>query len=186
MKFIKRISLAFLVVGIVVILLRGWTFRNTVIYRSIGDRKNFQVTDKKLAEIFSTNADSKTYSSIESIIERSLNLTSGQLRFTNSSGISDPNKLIYTGTAHCVGYASFFTIICNGLLQKHGLADQWVAKAKVGELYFLDINVHQFFSSPFFKDHDFVVIENQKTGEFFAVDPTVNDYLHIDFVTLND
>ena len=37
----------------------------------------------------------------------------------------------------------------------------------------------------FFKDHDFVTIENKETGEIFAVDPSVNDYLFIDFVTFN-
>jgi len=28
-----------------------------------------------------------------------------------------------------------------------------------------------------------VTIENKTTGEIFAVDPTVNDYLYIDFIT---
>jgi hypothetical protein len=28
-----------------------------------------------------------------------------------------------------------------------------------------------------------VTIENKKTGEILAVDPTVNDYLNIDFIT---
>jgi len=53
----------------------------------------------------------------------------------------------------------------------------------VEQLYFLGTNIHKYFNSSFFKDHDFVTIENKTTGEIFAVDPTVNDYLRIDFIT---
>lgn len=183
MKFIKWTSLTFLIISMVVILFRGWIFRNTISYKSIGDRKNFLATDEKLIEFIEMNSTNETVPSVENIIKKSLNITSQQLSYTSSLSKTDPNKLIHTGAAHCVGYASFFTTICNGLLEKSKLSDQWVAKAKVGQLYFLDTNIHQYFSSPFFKDHDFVVIEKQETGEFFAVDPTVSDYLRIDFVT---
>jgi hypothetical protein len=30
-----------------------------------------------------------------------------------------------------------------------------------------------------------VTIENETTGEIFAVDPTMNDYFHIDFIVFN-
>ena len=36
--------------------------------------------------------------------------------------------------------------------------------------------------STFFKDHDFVTIENKVTGEVFAVDPTLYDYSGIKLV----
>ena len=41
----------------------------------------------------------------------------------------------------------------------------------------------KFKASKLFKDHDFVTIENKITEEIVAVDPTVNDYLRIEFVT---
>jgi hypothetical protein len=186
MKFIKWVGLIFLLVSIVLILFRGWIFRNTVSYKSIGDRKNYHATDKKLVEFTETNPTRETAPTVESIIKKSLDITSQQLRYSSYSSKTNPNKLIYTGEAHCVGYASFFTTLCNGILEKHKLSDQWIAKAKVGQLYFFDVNIHQYFSSPFFKDHDFVVIENQRTGQTFSVDPTVSDYLYIDFVTFNN
>ena len=94
----------------------------------------------------------------------------------------DPNKLITSRKAHCIGYASFFATTCNYLLKKYNLSDQWTAKPKVGQLYFIGQNIHKYFNSPFFKDHDFVTIENKKTDQIFAVDPTVYDYLLIDFI----
>lgn len=88
------------------------------------------------------------------------------------------------GTTHCVGYASFFATACNFNLKKHHLDGSWVGYPDIGNLYFLGANVHPYFKSPFFKDHDFAIVENKQTGEKIAVDPTVADYLWIDFVTL--
>ncbi len=59
------------------------------------------------------------------------------------------------------------------------LAIAWQAKAYKGQLYFFDMNVHNFFDSPFFKDQDSVLFENNKTKQSFAVDPKVADYFFI-------
>mgnify|MGYP006879680079 CR=1 FL=1 len=39
-------------------------------------------------------------------------------------------------------------------------------------------------NAPFFKDHDFVIIENSVTGEKIYIDPTTSDYLGIDEVAV--
>ena len=62
------------------------------------------------------------------------------------------------------------------------MSSTWTCTARVGQIYFLSTNIHEYFSDPFFKDHDFATIENSKTGEIYAVDPTVSDYLSIDFI----
>lgn len=64
------------------------------------------------------------------------------------------------------------------------LDDEWGAKHKVGEIYFLGYNIHPLFKSEFFKDHDFVVIENRKTNEIIAVDPALYDYFRINKIRL--
>jgi len=79
--------------------------------------------------------------------------------------------------------ASFFITTCKYVLKKYNLEDKWIVQQQIGQLYFLGTNVHTYFNSSFFKDHDFVTIENKKTGEIIAVDPTVNDYLFIDNIT---
>jgi len=68
-------------------------------------------------------------------------------------------------------------------LDKYELSGNWIAKPQIGQLNFLGINVHKYFNSQFFKDHDFVLIENKTTDEVFAVDPTVRDYLKINFIS---
>lgn len=168
---------------LLIIVFRGWLYRELITYRSIGQRTNYSITNKKLADYITTNTDKQNNTDAKEIIKQALSITSQQLNFTVAKNDNDPNKLINSKTAHCVGYAAFFSTTCNYLLQKNDLAGNWVARPQIGQLYLLGINVHPYFHSSFFKDHDFDIIENKNTGEILAVDPTINDYLHIDFVT---
>ena len=183
MRFIKRIITALLVLTVIGVLFRGWFYRHLVTYRSIGTRTNYSAKNKVLINYIDANSRQQNSQDVKPIIELALSLTARKLNFTAGKNNIDPNKLITSKAAHCVGYATFFAATCNYLLQKEGLANNWTAKPQIGQLYLLGENVHKYVNSPFFKDHDFVTIENQSTGEIFAVDPTVNDYLAIDFVT---
>jgi hypothetical protein len=151
--------------------------------KSVGVRTNYLATAEKLTKCIDSNIDKQSEPFIEQIIILGLSITSSQLNFTSDKNDTVLNKLISSKTAHCVGYASFFATTCNYLLKKYNLADKWTAKPKNGQLYFLCNNIHKYFNFSFFKDHDFVTIENKESGETFAVDPTVNDYLRIDFIT---
>ena len=73
----------------------------------------------------------------------------------------------------------------NHLIQKNQLGDTFEAKHQIGQLHFLGINIHPFFESSFFGDHDFNTIKNKTTGEVISVDPTVSDYLWIRKVARN-
>ncbi len=183
MKIIKRIFLTILIITTVGLLFRGSIYRFLVTYKSIGLRTNYSATDKKLIEYIDGGIDKQNVSEIEKIIKVALSLTSKQLNFSADKNDSDPQKLINSKTAHCVGYASFFATTCNYLFKKHSISDSWTAQPQIGQLYLLGTNIHKYFTSSFFKDHDFVTIENKTTGEIYAVDPTVNDYLRIDFIT---
>lgn len=164
-------------------LFRGWLYRHIVTYQSIGLRAKYTATNEKFTDYIDASIAKQNELKIEQIIKLSLSITSRKLNYSVNKNNNDPNKLINSSEAHCVGYASFFSTTCNYLLKKHALDDLWTARHHVGQLYFLGTNVHQYFHSPFFKDHDFVTIENRKTGEILAVDPTINDYLWVDFVS---
>jgi hypothetical protein len=183
MKFINRTILTILILTAVGLLFRGWFYRHLITYKSFGLRTTYPATNENLVDYINANIDKQADTDIEQIIELGLSITSKQLNFTADKNDNDPNKLITSKTAHCVGYATFFATTCNYLLDKYNLADTWTARPRVGQLYFLGTNIHKYFNSSFFKDHDFVTIENKTTGEIFAVDPTVNDYLRIDFIT---
>ncbi len=183
MRFVKWTALVILTLAVVGVLFRGWFYRHLVTYKSVGPRTNYSATNDKLVDYINTRADESADPDIEPIIKLGLSITSERLNFTANKNDIDPNKLITSKAAHCVGYAAFFAATCNALIVKHKISDTWAAKPQIGQLHFLGTNVHSYFHTPFFKDHDFVVIENKATGQTFAVDPTVSDYLWIDFVT---
>lgn len=164
------------------ILFRGPIFRLLVSYKSIGQRTTYVATDQNLINYIEADESFGGRSDIKELIRNALSKTSRKLEFTASKNDNDPNKLIDSKTAHCVGYSSFFATTCNHLLEKNNLNEEWVAQPQIGQLLILEVNVHQYFDSSIFKDHDFVVIQNKVTGEKLAVDPTIHDYLAIDFI----
>ncbi len=183
MKTLKWILLVLLLLLMTGATWRGELYRLFVNYRSIGQRINYPIRDTALIGYIESEAAEKKISDAEDVIALALSITSGRLNFTTDKNYNDPNLLIHTGTANCIGYSAFFSTTCNHLLKKYNYADTLVATPQIGQLYFLKKNIHEYVSDPFFKDHDFVLIENKKTGETYAVDPTVNDCLLIRYVT---
>lgn len=165
-----------------VFVFRGWIYRHIAMYKSFGLREKYGVTDSSLMKLLAENEVNLDDAEISKVINRSLSLTSEQLNFTDSTNDLDPNKLVTSKTAHCVGYANFFATVCNYQIQKHNLSQEWEATARIGHIFLFGTDIHKYFKSTFFKDHDFVTIENKVTGEVFAVDPTLYDYSGIKLV----
>lgn len=146
-------------------------------------RTTYPASAKNFTQYIDSCIDNQKEPDIKQIIKLALAITSEKLTYTPEKNDIDPNLLITSQKAHCVGYAAFFTTTCNYLLAKYNLSKQWTVKSRIGQLYFLGTNIHPYFHSSFFKDHDFVTIVNKETGEIFAVDPTFKDYLSIDYVS---
>jgi hypothetical protein len=181
MKFIIKIVVAVLIVLAAGFYFREWFYNHLITYKTIGVRQTYKATNS----VFKEYIDKPILSSkpdIYQIVETSLEMTASKLNFTTGKNDFDPNGLVISETAHCVGYANFFTTACNNLLTKHNLSDEWKASTQIGQLYILENNIHDYFNSPFLKDHDFVTIENKITGEVIAVDPSLYDYFHIDYI----
>jgi len=167
-----------------VLLFKGWIYRCTVTYREIGQRHTIILQDSgTIADIRNLRNDREL--SLEEIMEISQSVTNACLRFTSGKVSSNPNTVVGIGKANCVGYSALFSSIANQFFREQHSGQSFHVRHLVGRLYFLGVDVHQFFSSPFFKDHDFVEIENVTTGEKIFVDPVVSDYLGIERVTCN-
>ncbi|MFC7347940.1 hypothetical protein ACFQO9_14530 [Chryseobacterium zhengzhouense] len=165
----------FLVVVLLIILGRSFLFNFFFSYKIIDERKILKLKQK------GSNKNSKI---VGDIIHDELNETSSILSFTFNKCDSDPNKFLESKKANCIGYSAFLASSINNKLQAQMLDGEWGAKHKVGEIYFLGYNIHPLFKSEFFKDHDFVVIENRKTNEIIAVDPALYDYFRINKIRL--
>ena len=185
MKIFKRIAIAILLLATLGFIFRGWIYRSLVTYEPISQRRNYVAIDTSFITLINTNAANQEQD-ISKIINASLSITAQQLSFTSGNNDEDPNKLVYSNKANCIGYAAFFSATCNRLLENDNLNEQWFAQPQIGQLYFLGKNIHPYFKSAFFKDHDFVTVQNKITGQTLAVDPSINDYSGIKYVTIRN
>ncbi|HHB52226.1 MAG TPA: hypothetical protein ENK75_04175 [Saprospiraceae bacterium] len=180
-KTLKIIGISILIL----ILFRGIIYRLAINYSEIGNRQEIKVTNKKLIDkIVKKSKDRKI--DLREIAEIADEITKSELEFTTNRASNNPNELIDANQANCIGYSAMFNSIANYLIRKNGLQNEIEAEHKIGELDLFGINLHQFFDSPFFRDHDFNEITNQKTGEKIFIDPSVSDYLRINRITKND
>ena len=169
-----------MLIGFGLILTRGLIYRLSMNYIKLAERTEIRVVESELSEIIESNRKEETELSIEQIIRISTKLTNKTLKFSMTKVSNDPNVLIETRLANCVGYASFFRTVANKLVKDEGLEDKYVIKHWKGGLELYGVDVHQYFASSFFKDHDFIEVQNLETGEKIHIDPSVSDYLKID------
>lgn len=177
-RFLKIIAILFLVL----ILFRGIIYRSFVKYYEIGERIEIKITSKTLIKKIKGASANKTMNS-KVITEISNSITIEELSFTSRKTSNNPNELIDTKLANCIGYSAMFNSIANYLIDKNNLNGQVEVNHKIGQLDLLGINLNQIFNSPFFKNHDYNEIIDLNTGEHFFVDPSVSDYLGINKIS---
>jgi len=178
----KRI---FKVIGIsilILILFRGIIFRLAIKYNEIGTRPKIEITSGDLMERIERKSKDKK-NDLKSIVEVADEITTTELKFTTNRASNNPNELINTKQANCVGYSAMFNSITNYLIRKNELQNEIEAEHKIGQLELFGINLHQYFESPFFRDHDFNEITDKKTGNKISIDPSVSDYLWINRIS---
>ena len=183
-KPIKKTALALLVLLASAVVFRGWIYRSAVVYKTIGERTQPSAASAPLAVFIEKNIAGKKCNSVAEAADLAQGITTAHLHFTTEKCEADPNKLLTTKAANCIGYAAFFTAVFEYLRVKYNLGDDWVAKCEIGHLYLFGKNMHPYFPGKFFKDHDFVLVTNRKTGQSFALDPSVSDYLFVDRVSV--
>ena len=163
---------------LILIIFRGSIFRLTVKYNEIGSRPEIEITNSDLLDRIEAESKNKTID-LSTIVDIAKEITTEELSFTTNNASNNPNGLINTNQANCVGYSAMFNSITNHLIRKHNLHAEIEAEHKIGHLELIGANVHRYFNSPFFKDHDFNEITNKRTGEKICVDPSVSDYFWI-------
>ncbi|MBN2891339.1 MAG: hypothetical protein JXL97_05695 [Bacteroidales bacterium] len=178
MKKFLIIIFAFL---FIVFVFKGVFFRLMVKYEPVNERTTYSLKDDNFKN-YVDSISSESEIGISKVLKISNKITSQSLKFTKSSSGYNPNDLFYSKSSNCIGYATFYASVCNYLLEKNNLSDEWNAKCYVGYIYLFGENVHHYFKSSFFKDHDFVIVENTKTGEKKLVDPSVYDFLGVKYV----
>lgn len=184
---ISSMKKRFKIIGIVVLLLilfRGIIFRSVVKYSDIGTRSEITITNQKLIKRIEDHSKNKPINQ-KNIIEIAKEITTDELQFTIKKTSNNPNALININQTNCVGYSAMFNAIANYLIKTHGLQHEIKAQHKIGQLEVFGLNIHQYFKSSFFKDHDFNEIIFKKTNDTISIDPSLSDYLWINRITQN-
>jgi len=160
---------------VVIIICKGNIFRTFINYQTIGNRNVTSEQSVRFVDYLSALPEIKN-ANIKAICEKSLEITSAHLNYTFRKCKTDPVSVYENKFTNCIGYSMFYASICNHYLNKYKLNEDWKVTPKVGKLYFSGLDIHRLFDQPNFKDHDFVSVTNQKTGEKIFLDPTLHDY----------
>ena len=132
--------------------------------------------------ISSHEPPSKADKTISEIISSSLENSSKLLSFTTEHCTTDAHELVKGGKTNCIGYANLCAFFCNDGFSENGFYNSYKAETYVAQIYFFGYNIHHLFSSPFWKDHDVVVVTDLQSGEKIILDPTLYDYAGIGIV----
>lgn len=186
MKKLKKTFQILALLIVLVILFRAWIFRKSISYTPIRERATVLLIDRQICQELESEITIQLLSkaknaplSIAEIIQLAQKKTSEKLSFSRKKSTQNPNILIKEGKTNCIGYAALFNSIAQFILKSQQLEQQYQVKHLVGKLDFWGIDLHQFFNTPFFKDHDYNEIINLETRHKTYVDPIVSDYFGI-------
>lgn len=169
MRILWRPLLFFLFLLVLLWLCRAAAFRALVHYKVIGQR----------LPVPALSLHTTAPLELESAMEVALDSTAARLHFSTGKVSSDPALLMHGGPANCMGYATLCAALIKGQLEAAGLDDRYVIEAVIGKLYVGDQDLHAFFTSPFWKDHDVVRITDLTSNEVVVLDPTLYDHVGI-------
>jgi len=126
----------------------------------------------------------KDWYDIESLNILLLDYTKKTLSYGVNQSSNDINNYKLGTKAHCVGYAAFHNSILNYALRLSRIKDYKVTHVR-GKIELLGVNLNKLSASNFFKDHDFVKIENVKNGEYYYCDPSLYEFSKISKIGFN-
>lgn len=126
---------------------------------------------------------SNSFVGITELNDRIIELITRKLQFGKEQSNIDPNKLRDKSVAHCVGYsalnASLLTYACKKLK-----CENYKISHVRGKIKFLGIELTSKKYGNFYKNHDFVKIENKSIAKHYYSDATIYELLKISRIKL--
>ena len=173
MKKALAISIAFLIFCII-----GYkVVERGISYKLIGYRNyNQQLNKKHLNQInyqFGYAYDATEKDLLRFVLEN----TSGVLDFDmHTNALQNPNAILDRKSGHCKMYSYVTASSYNQLAKLNKISGN--CRVAYGHVYLYGVNLHQFSSNSFFRDHDFNVIKDN--SGVHAADALMYDYFMID------
>jgi hypothetical protein len=183
-RSLKNCFLFILIITCFVVCFKGTLYRYFVEYKEIKQINTVQITDKTLLADLNFCLSTENFLNLDEIINFAYYYTTEDLCYTFDRCSINPNQILLgTQKSNCVGYSAAFQAVLSYLLEKKGFSSKVTCEHKVAQLYFLGFNVHPFFQSPAFKDHDYNVIFDKETNRKWIIDPTLRQFFGISEVS---
>ncbi len=168
------------------ILFRGPLYRSLISYRPAGQRAIITLTDAELLMSLAAERSGGKLLEPEQISATAQHIATRHLQFTFAPASANPNRLAKSGRANCIGYAALTAALARQIISNGGTTNRYTVTHRVGKLLFLGFDVHGLLHHPFFRDHDYVEVNDRETGETTAIDPSLNDYFRIDKIRVGE
>jgi hypothetical protein len=169
---------------------RGKMYFELVQYKSTSIIPAYSLTSNNLKKYLDSHIDiyDRHIDSITNIVHTALKVTSDCLNINNDVSTLDPNELIRNQEADCGGYASFFTTVCNELLERKKMNARYNVIHLTGDMYIGNSRVGDGIQNPYnhnrkYHTHHFNAIEDTYTHEKIYVDPMIFQRLGISYVS---
>ncbi len=185
-RLIKRFFFTLAITVLLTVLFRGPIFRFFISYHHSSIHPENLACPAVLQQELDKWARQYPEATLADKIQFAQTITAKSLNFVNHPTSSELEQMIVNGSAHCVGYARFM-VVCIQQLCKTEFEQQQLSISRArGRLHFMGFDLHRLFSSPFWKDHDYVMIIDRAQPQVLGYDPVLYDYLDVSSIKLTD
>jgi hypothetical protein len=158
--------------------------KSTFSYSILKERSSSTISNDSLKKELRNWIRQNPETSIEDLTDHILEMTADQLNFSFGKCSSDPDKLVTERKANCIGYSSFFNSLMEQAFAELKWTKRYNCKHYVGKIWMGKQNINALFKNPFFKDHDFNIINDLQDNSQIAVDPSLYEYLGVQRVSV--
>jgi hypothetical protein len=179
----KKLSFTILIFSTIFIY-RHELFNLLFIYQEFKEIPEQKLINSNIKDDIANTLRNRVWFDIAELNGILLKYTDKRLTFGSKQTSNNINNFRTGSKAHCVGYAAFHNAILNYTLDSLGVEDLRITHVR-GEIKLLGFNLNKLSKSKFFKDHDFVKIENIENGEYYYCDPSLYEFSKIHKIGLN-
>jgi hypothetical protein len=109
---LKRTGVGLAALFLLLLIFRGALYRAAVNYQSLGERPIIQLNEAALLRTID-HATGEGDLDLAQIVAIARKLTNQHLQFRAKATTSDPNQVVLSGKAHCVGYSALFASVAD-------------------------------------------------------------------------
>lgn len=167
----------------IIYIYRTQIFNLLVEYNPEHQIETIKITDSywtaKVDKIIASNA----YDGMPELNDLIVKLIASKLQFGKNQEVKSPNNFRQGSIAHCVGYSALHASLLTYAINKIDSSSYKISHIR-GKIKFLGYSLTSNQNGSFYKDHDFVKIENISINKHYYSDAALYEYFKISRINL--